>query len=121
MKRNSRKIFLENKALYEAAIRRHVCEKCIDFGQDASCHSKDPEGCAVFRYLPELLRVALELRERNIEPYVKAVRRQICSQCKNAKGSDHCELRDNIDCGLNRYLPLVLNAVEEVNQKLNLR
>lgn len=120
MREDSDGIFRRYRVLYEEAIRKHVCEHCIDFEENGSCRSKDPEGCAIFRYLPQLVQIALELHERKIDPYVEAVRARLCSQCKNSKGSEHCELRDNVDCGLNRYLPLVLDAIEEVNQKIRL-
>ena len=120
MPKNTLGVFLKHRESYEQAIRRHVCEECIDFAQDGSCVTHDSQGCAVFRYLPELVQIALGIHERKIDPYAKAVQKRLCSQCENSKGSENCELRENIDCGLNRYLPLVLDAIEEVNRKLGL-
>lgn len=109
------KPFLTDRYLYEEAIARRVCAHCIDFGEDGRCHSMDPEGCAVFRYLPELVAVAERIHENRIEPYVDAVRKEICMKCRSGTPGDPCPLRDTLDCGLDRYLSLVLEAIEEVN------
>ena len=105
------------KELYEDAIKRHVCAHCIDFGEDKVCHSVDPEGCAVFRYLPELVSIAGQLNELKVEPYLQTVRDHVCMNCKN-QIAGKCSLRDAVDCGLDRYLPLVIDAVEEVQARV---
>ena len=113
--------FLRNQALYEEAVKKYVCDHCEDEGEDGKCHTKDPEGCGVFRNLPELIRIAHEIHELSIEPYAKAVRDHVCSKCKNSSSpSKKCELRNNLDCGLDRYLPLVIEAIEEVNLRLEM-
>ena len=105
--------FLRDRYLYEDAIMRHVCAHCIDFGADGICHSQDPEGCAVFRFLSEFVAIAERIQDNNLKPYLDAVRNDICMQCRK-KGEGVCRLRDTLECGLDRYLPLVLEAVEEV-------
>jgi hypothetical protein len=107
--------FLQDRALYEEAVRQHVCLHCIDFGEDGVCHSLDPKGCAIFRYLPELVDIARRVNERTLQPYVDAVRSGVCMKCRSGTPGDPCPLRDTMDCGLDRYLPLVLEAIEEVN------
>ena len=114
MRPDIEKIYKKHEAQFRAAVRKAVCEHCIDFGEDGSCKTHDKEGCAVFRYLPELVQIALMLHERSVEPYVAAVRQHVCSGCQNSAGSGRCELRESLDCGLNRYLPIVLEAVESV-------
>ena len=48
---DTKESFLKRKPLYEEAIRRRVCSKCIDFGEDGICHAQDSEECAIFRLL----------------------------------------------------------------------
>ena len=91
--------------LYEEAVRRHVCAHCIDFGKDGICHTLDPQGCAIFRFLPDLVAVAASVDELKIEPYIHAVRKSICMNCWDQKFGGKCGLRDTLDCGLDRYLP----------------
>ena len=107
--------FLKGKSLYEEAIRHHVCSKCIDFGEDGICHTQDPKGCAIFRFLPELVAIAEHLHEPTMELYIQAVRENICVKCRNQTPGDTCELRGKLDCGLDRYLELVFEAIDEVN------
>ena len=111
--------FIEHQARYEEAVRKRVCSKCIDFGQDGVCHGRDFQGCAIFRYLPQLVAIAHETHERSIGPYLRAVREKVCMQCRNPDPDGHCELRDTVNCGLDRYLPLVLEAIEEVDQEVS--
>ena len=109
--------FLQDRHLYEEAILRHVCLHCIDFGADGICHTKDPEGCAVFRYLPEFVAIAERLHEYKIQPYLDAVRKNICTKCRAKTPDGPCPYRDSLDCGLDRYLPLILEAIDEVREK----
>jgi hypothetical protein len=103
---------------YEAAIRRYVCSRCIDFGADGLCHSKDPQGCAIYRFLPELIRIAEGPDDPSMESYLRAVREDICSHCREAL-TWPCPLRTSADCALDRYLPLVIEAVAEVGKGEN--
>lgn len=120
MDAKSQKLFKKHEALYRAAVRRNVCGHCVDFSEDGSCKTHDAEGCAVFRYLPELVQIALQVNTTKIEPYLEAVRGHLCSTCKNSKGTDRCEIREGIDCGLDRYLLLVLEAIDEVNRQVGI-
>ena len=121
MGKEGKDFFIRNRVLYEEAVRKYVCEHCEDMGEDGECHTRDPEGCGVFRNLSELIRIAHGLHERTIEPYVKAVREHVCSQCKNATASgEKCDIRGQLDCGLDRYLPLVIDAIEEADRQLGL-
>lgn len=106
--------FLPHRFLYEDKIMRYVCAHCIDFGEDGMCHNQDPHGCAIFRYLPELVNIAERIRNHSIQPYLDAVRHDICMQCRD-KGNRACPLREALECGLDRYFPLVLEAIEEVH------
>lgn len=111
------KPFLQDRYLYEEAVMRRVCSHCIDFGEDGVCHSADPKGCAIFRFLPELVAIADEIHDSKIQPYLDRVRADICMKCRSGSPGDTCPMRDTLDCGLDRYLPLVLDAIEEVRKE----
>ncbi len=121
MSENRNNYFFWNKVEFEEAVKRHVCGKCMDMGADGVCHTKDPNGCALLRYLPQLVILAQRLNDPKIESYNKAVRENICMSCRSQKKNDVCELRDTLNCGLDRYLPLVLEAIEEVDEALEER
>lgn len=107
--------FQKYRSLYEEAVLRYVCTRCIDFGNDGVCHSEDPKGCAVFRYLPELIAIARRIHEPSIVPYVDAVRQTVCVHCRALTPEGMCPLRAKLDCGLDRYLILVIEAMGKVD------
>ncbi|MBI4397925.1 MAG: hypothetical protein HY586_02235 [Candidatus Omnitrophica bacterium] len=101
------------KPVFVEAIREHVCRHCIDFGNDGTCQTIDPLGCAIFRHLPKLIHIAGTLHETKIEPYIETVRKDICRKCRALNPDGSCWLRSRVDCGLDRYLILVFEALEE--------
>ncbi|MBI4550182.1 MAG: hypothetical protein HY714_04580 [Candidatus Omnitrophica bacterium] len=103
----------EDLKRYEEAVRNKVCPYCVDFGADGICHSKDPSGCAILRFLPELVAIAKSIHELKIDAYAEAVKKNICMKCRTRKPGDHCMYRDTLDCGLDRYIPLIIQAIED--------
>lgn len=103
---------------FEEAIRQRVCTVCEDFGEDNHCHTRDEHGCAVKRFMGELVLIALQIYSKDIGPYQQAVREKICSICPNPDPEGHCLVRERMDCALDRYLPLVLDAVDDVCKKV---
>ncbi len=99
---------------YEQAVKQYVCSRCIDFGEDGACHSSDPEGCAVFRFLPELIDIAAKIQDQRISHYLHCVRQEVCAYCRNQHPGEKCSVRDSLDCALDRYLPMILDALEHV-------
>ena len=112
------KEFETNRPLYEAAIRKHVCEHCVDFGEDSSCHKPGgPEACAVIRNLKEIVYIASQVHSKQVDPYIQVLRERICAHCANSKSDGSCPVRESIECCLDRYLPLVLTAIEDIKNE----
>ncbi len=109
------KEFESKRAQYEAAIRRQVCEHCIDFGEDRACHKPGgAEQCAVIRNLKEIVYIAKAVHANQVSPYVNQLREKVCAHCANSKSDGSCATREAIECCLDRYLPLVLQAIEDM-------
>jgi hypothetical protein len=109
------KKFETNRKLYETAIRQHVCERCVDFGEDSVCHKAGgTEACAVIRNLKEIVYIAKQVHSKKIDPYVQALREKVCSHCANSQKDGSCKAREEIECCIDRYLPLVLEAIEGI-------
>ena len=121
MSENQSNYFFWYKADFEEAVKRHVCSKCVDMTADGVCYSKDPKGCALFRYLPQLVMIAQHLNNPKLEDYIQTVREKIGMTCHNPDTAARCQWRDTLDCGLDCYLPLVLEAIEETNAMLEER
>lgn len=108
--------FFWHEKEFEAKIRELVCPRCPYFGAD-QCKNPDVRGCALFRYLPDLVRVAQRMKDPNVGDYAKAVEQNISFQCQ-AGQSGGCELMDSFRCGLERLLPYVLESVMKTNEIL---
>ena len=73
--------------------------------------------CQVRRFLPEIVNIINTTQSDSIEPYVNALRKTVCVKCEHAKPDGSCEERRKIDCCLDRYFPLVVEAIEEVYER----
>ena len=104
--------------MYWDAIREHVCGVCLDQKDDGECGLRQ-RSCALQSHLPRLAEVLSRVQSPRMDEYEAAVRAEICSGCASQDAAGHCALREQADCALFVYLPLVLEAVESVNQRLS--
>jgi hypothetical protein len=98
---------------YWNAIRRRVCRLCLDQGSDGTCY-RGGGPCPIEVHLPRLVETLLTVGSYRMDEYVAAVEAEICSRCAERGEPEHCPTRERGDCALAMYLPLVLDAVEEV-------
>ncbi len=99
---------------YWQAIRQKVCVKCLDGDGYGNCRLDPSRDCAVLGYLPQIVEAVSRTKSRNMDEYVLALRQSVCSQCKYQLTDGHCVLRTEVDCALDRYFPLIVEAIEEV-------
>lgn len=101
---------------YEEAIRTRVCAHCIDRTGRGICGTQQWNDCALNRYLPEIVRIVNTVKSDSLDEYVLRLRSVICVTCKeNDQGV--CRLRNELDCALDRYYPLIVQTIEEVNTR----
>ncbi|MGH7198122.1 MAG: hypothetical protein ACREH5_05235 [Candidatus Omnitrophota bacterium] len=118
----SRNYFFWYRPLYEKALERRICLKCPKWrGEHGICDTPDPDGCAVFRYLPELVMTAQRLKSPTLPEFAQAVYRNVPMKCHNPSPDEFCGLKDTLECDLKGYLPMVLEAVKEVDEYLEVR
>ena len=111
--------FFWYRSLYEEALERRVCLSCEKWrGKHTPCLTSDPKGCGVFRYLPQLVKVAQKMGDCSAESYVRAVRAEVGMRCGNPNRGEPCRWRDTLDCGMEEHLPYVLEVVREVEASL---
>jgi hypothetical protein len=99
---------------YWNAVRRHVCTVCLDQANDGSCGLSGGRLCAIERHLPRLVEVLSKVKSDRMDEYVAAVEQEICATCQEQDEHGRCGLRDGGECALYTYLPLLLDAMEEV-------
>jgi hypothetical protein len=103
----------ERYQAYWEAIRRRVCSVCLDNADDGSC-GLGGRACAIEAHLPRLVETILSVESGRMDEFVTAVESQICGQCTDQDPQGFCRLRQRGDCALSIYLPLVVEAIEEV-------
>ena len=104
---------------YEAfrdAIRRKVCSVCLDQRDDGNC-GLSGRTCAIEAHLPGLIDTLLSIESSRMDEFVAAIEAHVCEQCPVPDATGRCALRQHGDCALYTYLPLVVEAVEEVQER----
>jgi hypothetical protein len=105
----------------ETIIRATVCRVCTDRNNEGSCGLEDPRNCALFRLFPQVARAIQTTHSDDICDYVKAIREQVCSVCRMQDAEGHCETREKVECALDAYLLLVVDAIEDATGRKFLR
>ncbi|MET0551954.1 MAG: hypothetical protein ABW221_02880 [Vicinamibacteria bacterium] len=105
----------ERERTYLEAIRARVCRVCLDQRDDGSC-GLTRRTCAIEAHLPRLAAALAGVDSRQMDAYDAVVRAEICPSCAQQDAEGRCATRDAGDCALLTYLPLVLDAIESVNE-----
>lgn len=103
--------------VYRDAIRRRVCVICLDGQDDGSCGLAGPPACAIDEHLPRLVEAILDVRTRQDDAYAAAVEARVCSHCSHRDGLGLCRLRRDGRCAVSVYLPLIVEAIEDVERR----
>ena len=99
---------------YLQAIREKICTKCIDRTSTGICAATTYEACAINRFLPEIIDIVLTTGGNDLGVHVARLRENVCSVCQHQSPDGHCDLRDDVECALDRYFPLVVEAIREI-------
>lgn len=102
---------------YREAIHKKVCQHCIDRTEEGICGLTGHDECGVEAHLPKIVRAVQSVQSDSLQDYIDALRKIVCVDCKNKNSDGTCQLRSEADCGLDRYFELVVEAIEEVDQR----
>jgi hypothetical protein len=97
----------------ESIVRNRICPVCTERTAEGDCGLEEPSACALFRLFPEVARAIQTVQSDDIQQYVDAIRRQVCTQCADQESDGSCETRHRVQCALDAYLLLVVDAIEE--------
>jgi len=100
---------------YREAIRRRVCAVCLDSADDGSCRLSGLRTCAIDEHLPQVLEAIRDVRDRRDDTYAAAIEARVCRHCTDRDNHGVCTLRQGGRCALVVYLPLVVEAIEDVD------
>jgi len=100
--------------LYWDAIQRRACAVCLDAHDDGACGLPRGRTCTLPSQLPTIVSTILGVQSDRMDDYVAAIEAAVCARCPERDTQGRCGLRARGECGLYTYLPLVVDAIEEV-------
>ncbi len=103
---------------YWEAVRFDVCTKCIDGDGHGNCRLSGEKDCGLKLHFQNMVETILSVQSEELEAYVQALRNNVCSICRHQSHDGTCMLRRHADCGLDRYFPMIVQAVERVRFEL---
>ncbi len=101
----------------ERVVRERICAVCTDRTTEGECGREQPETCALFRLFPQVARAIQSTSSDDVRDYIEAIRRDVCSVCAEQAADGTCETRHDVQCSLDAYLILVVDAIEEATGK----
>jgi len=101
----------------EELVRNRICGVCSDRKTDGTCGLEDSGQCALFRLFPQVAAAIRSTHSDEIEEYINAIRRNVCSVCAAQESDGNCGQRQEVQCALDAYLLLVVEAIEEATGK----
>jgi hypothetical protein len=102
------------KELYWEVIQNRVCRKCMDGDGKGNCRLPADEWCPVETFLPQLVSVVGSVTSDTYDAYVVALRNTVCTECEHQLPDGMCRKRHDLECALDRYYPMVIEAIEEI-------
>ncbi|HLK62934.1 MAG TPA: hypothetical protein VKU19_05820 [Bryobacteraceae bacterium] len=107
----------QSLAQLEAIIRNKICSVCSDRTVNGECGLENPSSCALFRLFPQVAEAVQSVSSNDIDAYLQAIRSNVCSICSEQQADGSCEPRREVQCALDAYLLLVVDAIEEATGK----
>lgn len=101
----------------EAIVRNRICKVCTERTVDGQCGLEQPSSCALFRLFPQVARAIQSVQSDDIHQYIEAIRNGVCSVCADNAADGSCETRQQVQCALDAYLLLIVDAIEEAAGK----
>ena len=101
----------------ESIVRNRICPVCTERTAGGDCGLEEPSDCALFRLFPDVARAIQTVQSDDIQQYIDAIRDNVCSKCADQASDGSCETRRQVQCALDAYLLLVVDAIEEATGK----
>ena len=98
---------------YWDALREKVCLKCVDGDGKGNCLIAKGTDCALKVFLPQILEAVSSVQSSSMVPFEERLRSRICAHCIHQNPAGVCAVRDDVDCALDRYYPLIVQVIEE--------
>lgn len=108
---------MQKTETYHQALKEQVCGICLDRKEDGSCNLPTGRTCAIELHLPLTIQAVQSVHSDRIADYANAIREMVCSQCPNQDETGRCQFRRDMDCALDNFAYLVVDAIDEVDSR----
>ncbi|MEW6509643.1 MAG: hypothetical protein AB1428_01650 [Bacteroidota bacterium] len=106
---------------YWEAVQSKLCIRCVDGDSLGGCRLPARADCAIKVHFPHILDAVNSVYSSSIDPYEEQLRNKVCRFCINRSADGSCRLRNNLECALDRYFPLLVQILEETQLRKRLR
>ena len=104
---------------YWQAVSAKVCVKCIDGDSNGHCRIGDERECGLNTHFPKIVETILAVESERLEPYLHALRQNVCADCLHQSTDGTCTVRTQVDCPLDRYFPMIIDVIQGVRAQLD--
>jgi len=105
----------QDEQKYLEEIQTRICPKCIDGDGHGNCLIAQGSECAMKRFFPEILDAVRSIHDTSMEPYEAKLRIKVCGSCIHQSPDGRCAIRDDVECSLDRYFPMIVQVIEELD------
>jgi hypothetical protein len=109
---------MKNSNKYLEAIEKNICSVCVDSDDNGICSLTEKEICGVKHYFDNILEIVHNSNTDDTYELHAQLRDQICESCKTSIDKDHCNLRDDSNCALDRYFSVIVETIQKVDRGL---
>ena len=98
---------------YLEAIKEKICPHCIEGDGTGNCHISFDKLCTIEVNYDRIVKSILATKSDRYEDYVAGLRENVCENCSYGASED-CDERNAVECPLDRYYPMIVDAIEEL-------
>jgi hypothetical protein len=102
---------------YEQAIKDAAAAGCMDRDENGNCAPPEGRTCALELNLRDIVKAVKAVRSERMDEYADSIRKNVCMHCINQDEHGDCVYRDHLDCCLDNFMMLVVNAIESVDAR----
>lgn len=111
---------MHDEQKYLEEIQALICPKCIDGDGNGNCLISHDSECAVKRFFPQIVQTVRSTYSTSMEAYESALREKVCGVCVHQARDGKCVVRNDVECALDRYFPLIVQVIENLDVKKRL-
>src|SRR5262249_28972176 len=103
---------------YWELIQQKICPRCLDGDGRGNCRLPSGEDCALKSFLPQIVMTVAQTQSTSMDTYVNVLRRNVCVLCDHQQANMACRKREDLECALDRYFPLVIQVIDTVREEM---